>query len=60
MREQEAKMLRTNQESEYTAEDRALQEDIFGPEEHENKRKEESEEQVAPESKRRRTQEESD
>eukprot|EP00973_Karenia_brevis_P003758 518980-Karenia_brevis.AAC.1 len=48
------------QEREYTAEDRAFQEEIFGPEEPENKRKEGSEEQVTPESKRRRTQEEED
>eukprot|EP00973_Karenia_brevis_P083448 11575306-Karenia_brevis.AAC.1 len=58
--EKEAKKVRFNQESEYTVEDKAFQQDIFGPEEPENKRKEDSEEQVAPDSKRRRTQEEED
>eukprot|EP00973_Karenia_brevis_P094408 12422349-Karenia_brevis.AAC.1 len=51
VREQESKRLKTSQESE---EDKALQEDVFGPEEIENKRPEE------PENKRRRTQEELD
>eukprot|EP00973_Karenia_brevis_P074491 10351635-Karenia_brevis.AAC.1 len=59
-RENVAKILRFNQEREYTAEDRAFQEDIFGPVEPENKRKESNEDQVAPGSKRRRTQEEED
>eukprot|EP00973_Karenia_brevis_P026612 3671829-Karenia_brevis.AAC.1 len=39
-REKEAKRVSFNQEREYTAEDRAFQEEIFGPEEPENKRKE--------------------
>eukprot|EP00973_Karenia_brevis_P085655 11881936-Karenia_brevis.AAC.1 len=52
--EKEAKGVRFNQESEYTAED------IFGPEEPENKRKESRGEQVSSDSKRRRTQEEKD
>eukprot|EP00973_Karenia_brevis_P095850 12429407-Karenia_brevis.AAC.1 len=48
------------QEREYTDEDRAVQEKIFGPTEPESKRKESSEEHGAPESKRRWTQEEED
>eukprot|EP00973_Karenia_brevis_P085421 11853964-Karenia_brevis.AAC.1 len=48
------------QEGEYTDEDRAFQEAIFGPAELESQIKESSEEQGVPEGKRRRTQEEKD
>eukprot|EP00973_Karenia_brevis_P017344 2378773-Karenia_brevis.AAC.1 len=58
--EKMVKRVKFMQEREYTDEDRAFQEDLFGPAEHESKRKESSKEQGAPESKRRRTQEEED
>eukprot|EP00973_Karenia_brevis_P028444 3920005-Karenia_brevis.AAC.1 len=47
--EKVAKRVRFMQAREYTAEDRAFQEETFGPEELESKRKEGSEEQRAPE-----------
>eukprot|EP00973_Karenia_brevis_P011086 1499958-Karenia_brevis.AAC.1 len=48
------------QEREYTEEDRALQEEVFGEDQLDSKRKDESKEDEAPEGKRRRTQEEED
>eukprot|EP00973_Karenia_brevis_P010873 1471839-Karenia_brevis.AAC.1 len=55
-----AKRVKVGQEYELTEGDKQLQEDIFGPAEHENKRKDEGEDQVAPEVERRRTREEKD
>eukprot|EP00973_Karenia_brevis_P065350 9078830-Karenia_brevis.AAC.1 len=55
-----AKRVRVMQEREYTEEDKAMQRNIFGKELPDNKRKEEGEDGVHPEGKRRRTQEEED
>eukprot|EP00973_Karenia_brevis_P052533 7297586-Karenia_brevis.AAC.1 len=48
------------QEREYSEEDKAFQREIFGEDQLDSKRKEESKEDESPESKRRRTQEEAD